>query len=224
MAGLIKIGRTENLVQRIRSLSQPTGVPLAFECYHAVKVPDEKSAELEQKLFALFSEHRINPRREFFKMNPEKVVMALSLTEYEPVNYGELSKATETSEAEVDAVQGADTKPLDAADWEALKAAKSRSRRSPLTMSQLGIPTGAELVFTRDDNVKITVLGDRKIQFRDTETSISDATTILMREKFGWGENSSPPTPHQFWLYQGESLEDRRQRLEEEAVATLPEN
>ncbi len=35
MPGLIKIGRTTNLEQRVKSLSSDTGVPLPFEVFYA---------------------------------------------------------------------------------------------------------------------------------------------------------------------------------------------
>ncbi len=40
MHGLVKIGYTQNLEQRMRELSAPSGVPLPFECHYAAEVPD----------------------------------------------------------------------------------------------------------------------------------------------------------------------------------------
>ena len=37
---LLKIGRTKNLEERMRSLSSHSGVPAPFECFYACKVAD----------------------------------------------------------------------------------------------------------------------------------------------------------------------------------------
>jgi len=42
MPGYVKIGRTSDLKERIRSLSRPSGVPLPFEVYYASEVEDSQ--------------------------------------------------------------------------------------------------------------------------------------------------------------------------------------
>ena len=51
MPGYVKIGKTNNLEQRIRSLDT-TGVPLPFECFYACTVTD--SAFVERQLHDSF--------------------------------------------------------------------------------------------------------------------------------------------------------------------------
>ena len=79
MPGLIKIGHTINLVERIRSLSSTTGVPLPFECYYAVEVGNHVS--LEKRMHNGLASKRINPGREFFEMNPEDAKQILQIAE-----------------------------------------------------------------------------------------------------------------------------------------------
>jgi hypothetical protein len=87
MPGLIKIGRTADSVQaRLTTLSSSTAVPLAFECYFAAEVED--GFRLEKTLHSLFSEHRVNPKREFFRLDPEKVVLAISIGKFQEVTPG----------------------------------------------------------------------------------------------------------------------------------------
>ncbi len=78
MPDLIKIGLTTNSFEsRIAQLSSHSGVPYPFECYFAAEVDD--CAKLEKTLHQLFSEARVNSKREFFKVDPEKVVLAISI-------------------------------------------------------------------------------------------------------------------------------------------------
>ena len=68
MQDIIKIGRTANsLEERLRSLSKPSGIPVAFNIEYAVFSFD--SVRLEKILHAELSIYRINPRREFFKID-----------------------------------------------------------------------------------------------------------------------------------------------------------
>jgi len=90
MPGLVKIGLTSDSVEsRIANLSASTGVPLPFECHFAAEIPEGVNLEkIEKTLHQLFAEHRINPRREFFKVEPEKVVLALSIGSFKEVTPG----------------------------------------------------------------------------------------------------------------------------------------
>ncbi|TSC84444.1 MAG: hypothetical protein G01um101417_250 [Parcubacteria group bacterium Gr01-1014_17] len=45
MPGYVKVGRTSNLHERIRSLNRPSGVPLPFEVYYASEVRDSQKDE-----------------------------------------------------------------------------------------------------------------------------------------------------------------------------------
>ena len=83
MPGLIKIGRTTNLEQRVKSLSSDTGVPLPFEVFYACRVGDAN--EVERALHNAFGDHRINPKREFSELDPERVYPVLKLVCVEDV-------------------------------------------------------------------------------------------------------------------------------------------
>src|SRR5205807_8586840 len=87
MPGLIKIGLTTDSVEaRLTQLSSHTGVPLPLECYFAAEVDD--SARIERILHQLFAEFRINPRREFFRLDKEKVVLAISIGKFKEITPG----------------------------------------------------------------------------------------------------------------------------------------
>ena len=78
MPGYVKIGYTsKSLEQRIRELSASTSVPLPFTCSYACTVED--MGFVEGQLHDAFDDNRINPKREFFKIAPERVVAALKL-------------------------------------------------------------------------------------------------------------------------------------------------
>ena len=72
----VKIGKTTDLVQRLKSLDN-TSVPLAFRCVHAVEVDDMDN--VERLCHAVFADHRTRKTREFFEVDPQRVIAALKL-------------------------------------------------------------------------------------------------------------------------------------------------
>lgn len=56
-----KIGRTENLEERVRYLCSHSEIPVPFVVYYACLVKD--SVRVEKKIQHAFGDHRINPKR-----------------------------------------------------------------------------------------------------------------------------------------------------------------
>lgn len=183
MPGYVKIGKTSNLEQRIRSLDT-TGVPLPFECFYACKVED--AAFVERQLFDAFLDHRVRSSREFFEISPERAVAALKLAEIEDVT--PKKDFVETEE-----------------DQQALNEA--RTRRAVFNFKMVDIPVGAELVFSRDENVKAKVIDNRSILFNGEITSLSTSAQKILGYKYGVSGTD-------YWMYEGETLDERRRRFE----------
>ena len=189
MPGYVKIGKTStSLEQRIRELSSSTSVPLPFTCAYACTVKD--STFVEHQLHDAFDTSRVNPRREFFQIAPERVVAALKLAEIENITPCK------------DFVDSKD-------DQEALNQA--RERRSVFNFKMVDIPIGAELVFSRDENVKAKVVDNRNIELNGEIVSLSASAQKLL----GY---SSPPAGTDYWMYDGEILDERRRRFESEMI------
>jgi hypothetical protein len=71
MPNLIKIGFTTQEDIKIRmSQIYSSGVLLPFECIYAAKVMDHD--KVEKALHIAFGPSRINPKREFFEIEPTK--------------------------------------------------------------------------------------------------------------------------------------------------------
>ncbi len=82
-----KIGCTSGGVEdRIYELSTATGVPVPFGCHFAARLSHYRSKE--RTLHQLFGEQRINAKREFFRLPPEKVVLAIRMGEHMDVTPG----------------------------------------------------------------------------------------------------------------------------------------
>lgn len=190
MPGYVKIGKTNNnLEQRVRELSGSTSVPLPFTVFFACTV--DNAIFVEHQLHDAFDNNRVNPRREFFNIDPERVVAALKLAEIEDITpHHDIVDSAE------------DQKSLDAA----------REKRSRFNFDMVDIPLGAELYFSRDENIKATVVGrsgSESIEFNGGRTSLSKAAVNVMHAP-------SALAGTEYWMYEGETLDERRRRYEEQ--------
>ena len=190
MPDLVKIGRTQDLKQRIRDLSSATGVPISFVCHYACEVNDSKLAE--RKIHDAFGDHRINPKREFFRINPERIVSILKLIEQKDVTPQE------------DVVED---------ELESKALARETNRRPVFRFSMLDITPGSILTYIRDENITAKVVDDRKIEFEGQTTSLSKSAMILLnRRGKTWGSINGL----EFWTYEDKTLSELRYKKETE--------
>jgi hypothetical protein len=185
LPGLVKIGKTSraDVRSRMRELYS-TGVPFPFDCAFACKVKD--SAEVEQALHFALGRSRVNPNREFFDIEPERVIAILKLLKVDDV--------TTDIEKELD---------TDITTEEKASAEVAKGKRRPrLDYHDLDIPNDSVLVFKgRDDRVTIT--SNRKVSFEGQECSLASAT----RKILGLAEDYAiQPSP--YWTYNGKLLRD----------------
>jgi hypothetical protein len=186
MSGYVKIGKTsKSLEQRIKELSASTSVPLPFTCFYACTVKDASFAE--HQLHDAFDNHRVNPRREFFKISPERVVSALKLAEIENIT------------PKKDIVENKE-------DQNALNQARAEIR-SRFSFTMVDIPVGAEVYFSRDENIKAKVVDNRHIILAGEITSLSTSAQKILGYDYGVQGTA-------YWMYDSETLDERRKRIE----------
>jgi hypothetical protein len=188
MPGYVKIGKTStSLEQRMRELSTSTSVPLPFTCFYACTVKD--ASFVEHQLHDAFDNNRINPKREFFQISPERVVSALKLAEVDDVT------------PKKDFVESKE-------DQLALNHARAE-KRSRFNFKMVNIPIGEELVFSRNENMKARVVDDKSIEFNNKITSLSASAQEILGYDYSVQGTA-------YWMYDGQTLDDRRSQYEKE--------
>jgi carbon storage regulator CsrA len=75
MPGMVKIGKTSRGMDARLNELYSTGVPLPFECAYAARVSDEGT--VERAFHLAFGPYRVNPKREFFSIEPEQAIALL---------------------------------------------------------------------------------------------------------------------------------------------------
>lgn len=181
MPELLKIGKTTQSDVKIRmNQLYTTGVPVPFECIFAVEVED--CSKVESALHAAFDPNRINPGREFFKIEAEQVIAVLKLLGEKEVT-PELNTALNESVSQAERDSGNILK-----------------KRPSINFFEMGIPKGSVLNYKHGDEF-VEVVSERKVMFNNQETSLTAATKKIMNI-----EHSVAPCPH--WIFEGKLLRD----------------
>lgn len=183
MPNLIKVGYTKNsLEERLKQLDR-TNLPLPFEVYYACEV--ENASEDEKWLHSIFSDKRVRAGREFFKMDPERVVIALKRIQKRDITSTFISIATEAEQKEID---------------------KKKKIRSRFDFETYGILVGSEIYFSRDESIKAKVLPKNMIELNGKKISLSESAKKLL----GYKKSVAGTL---YWMYEGEILNERRKRI-----------
>ena len=186
MQGYVKIGKTKkSLSQRLKQLDV-TSLPLPFECFFAAEV--ENCDVVERLLHDAFADRRTRKSREFFEIAPERVASALKLAALREITVE------------------------DVLDDEARVAIKETiERRAPFNFAIVNVPIGATLVHTGDEATTCQVANSKQVEFEGELVSLSDAALrVYHRLGKNWKTVSGPTS----WLYENETLDARRRRIE----------
>ena len=186
MPGMYKIGVTgrDNLDERINELyNGKTNIPLPFDCIFACKV--ENYTDVEKIIHNAFQDSRVNPNREFFTVNPDRVIPLLKHLQIEDATENITNKINETvPETDKD-------------------ANISYTRKRPnFNFIEMGINVGEKIQFSKEDNIfEAIIISEKLVKYNDIEYSLTKLTSELL------GINYSV-RPLLYWRYNGKYLHE----------------
>ena len=192
MPRMVKIGWTTRSAKVRMNDLYTTGVPVPFECAIAIEVNDGEGINVERALSTAFAPNRVNPKREFYEVEPEQVEAILRILPGSDVT-PQIEKETES---------------LDVSDRESL--ANMKRRRPNLNFTQMSIPIGAILISV-DTQEEAEVIADKRVRFRGEEMSLTAASSAALELDYG-----VPPCPR--WTYETRNLSD----IYQETYGTRP--
>ena len=189
MPGLVKIGYTaQSIKERLKELDK-TGTPWPFRCHFAIET--ERYKEIEKLAHEAFAGYRVRENREFFEISPEKAVAALRISG---------AKELKLDDEAIDEDGNAIVNPKEV-------------RKKRFDFQKYGIPVGAELIFTRDNEKKCKVIGNGNVDYNGKEFSLSKLALMLLKEMgYNWKQVSGPA----FFSYEGTILTDLKDPKENE--------
>lgn len=181
MPGILKIGRTdaEDVGRRISQL-YTTGVPVPFTIEFAAQVADPVA--VEDALHRAFAPSRINPSREFFRLEVDQPLAILKLLHVHDDTAKVQSEVTEI-------------------DAPSLAAAEQQKKRRPnFNFKEMGIPVGSVLQYAHSEATAV-VKDERLVEINGEEMYLTAATTALMGTPYA-------VQPGRHWTFEGRSLAD----------------
>lgn len=134
------------------------------------------------RAYSCFEPYRINPNREFFRIDPEQAIALLALLADEDVTPGVQEEADDVE-----------------SDTVARATIAKRSRRPNLNFKEMGIPIGSELRFVNKPDEVVKIIDSKRVEYQDASYSLTKITTTLLGV-----ERSVGPTG--YWTYEGRPL------------------
>lgn len=149
LQGMVKIGYATDVEKRRQQLST-TALPYEYEVYATY----ETSGNLEDKklhklIDNLNPDLRVVKSREFFVMSGEDAYELLESVATISGTKDKLKKVKVT------------------------KKSTQKVKRPAINFAKCNIPIGAELVYIEDPSIKVTVVSEHKVQYKDELTSLS---------------------------------------------------
>lgn len=198
----VKIGYASNLENRLKTLNNSSALPYAFRVYAVYEVDSKLTDKELHKLIDTLNpdlraiEHFDGKTRtkEFFAMSPEDAYTILEC----------IAKISGTQKS----LKRMKPEGHEVLDEKTAKEIKEEARKGPFRFSDCDIPAGAEIEYIDDPAIRPTVVDDRHIEYNGETTSLSKLAQTL--------RNSPYPVQGTLWFrYNGEILNDRRNRLEQ---------
>lgn len=188
MPGLVKIGMTskQDMNERLSQLFT-TGVPYPFKCLYACKVAHVK--KVEKTLHKAFEDFRVKSNREFFKIEPDKVVGILELLG--PNNMQDTVNEIITRDDDMKHNTFSNN----------IENRSKNTKKDSYDFAKMGIPVGAKLQsqFKKHENIEVEVIDSHnKVRYNNEEVTLSNITKKIT--------GYTHPTP--LWTYNGKNLEE----------------
>ena len=195
-APVVKIGKTgqQDWVARIRQLN--TAVPLPFTCAKASRVDD--MGAIERFLHQTFHPAKRHWRGEFYEVEAWRVAQVLDL--FGGVDVTDLAPVPNNEEEE--AIN---------------TAVSAKEARADFTFAVAEIPVGAKLGFKGRPEIEAEVVDSNTTVRYKNETYSMSALATKIKEKDYVVQGIL------WWTYEGETLRQRRDRMEEEARNPIQE-
>ena len=184
MPGMYKIGVTgrDELDARIDELySGKTNIPLPFECVFACRVKDYKT--VEKIIHNAFMDSRVNPNREFFTIDPDRVIPLLKHLQIDDITIDIKNKID---------------KQIDNNDLESIKNVVKK--RPKFNFFEKGITLGSKIVFYDPENqAEAEVIGEKSVSYNGNVYRLTTLTSELLNINYN-------VRPMHYWLFNGKLL------------------
>lgn len=199
----VKIGYAKDLEKRMSQLNRSETIPFAFRAYAVYEVESNLTDLVLHDLI-----DKLNPdlrsienfdgkerKREFYAMSPEEAYALLEC----------IAKISGTE----DRLKKMAPEGHEILDEQTAAEVAREARRGVFKFSNYDIPVGAVIKYINDPAIEAMVVDDRHVSYKGVTTSISALAQELLESEYHVQGTA-------YFMYEGEKLTDRRNRMEAE--------
>ena len=199
----VKIGKTTDLQQRIKSLNNPTCLPFSFRIYATYKV-DKNLDEVESSIHNLIDkiDYSLRAReetdskrlreREFFALDAENAFDVLR----------EIARLRK-DEANLIQVKQSKQEKVEEHIAKTVEVQAGKTKSADFSFERKGIKPGTEIVYRKDNTLKAKVVDDKSVVYMGGKYSLSGLAAKLLGKKSSEGVRGPS-----FFKLNGKSLLD----------------
>ena len=194
---LVKIGYTDDIKKRLKSLNSNSGLPNPFHCYAIYKVKKRlEDLKLHNLFDMLAPSMRLSKNREFYEMNFQQA-------------YNILLLISQINGNEENLIKNPFSDPYFGNKQLVLNSTYSnilgKPKRINLTFRLINIPVGAKLVFAKDNSIICKTFDDEnKVEYDGNIYTISGLASKLL----GFSAQGGL-----YFMYKGKLLTDIRKKM-----------
>lgn len=203
----VKIGKTTNLDQRLRSLNNPSCLPFSFRVYATYKVEsglDKVENSIHNLIDKINYELRAREMTEAGKLREREFFALDGESAYEIIREIALLRGDKNN-----LIKQKQTKKERQEEEIAKIVQEIAERKKPLTFKEYGIEIGSELVFVDDPLVRATVVSQKQVEYEGKRYSLSALAAKLL-VKYRGRKESTPAQGPLYFKYQGTIVADLR--------------
>ena len=193
---LVKIGYADDVEKRIKSLNSSSGLPDPYHCYAIYKVKKRlEDLRLHTLIDSLDPTLRHAKNREFYEISKEKAYAILSAI------------AQINGDEDCLILNPFNDSLFMQSDKENKVEHRNSDKLPPLTFETLNIPIGSELVYVKDESIKVKTVDNRnKVEYKGKIYSTSGLARLLLG-------NNYPAQGPMYFKYKGKVLTALRKEM-----------
>lgn len=218
----VKIGYTNNVDMRLKTLNRNSGLPLPYTVYATYEVKERlEDKTLHNLIDRLNPSLRLVKNREFYETSAAEAYSWLEAIAEISATKDRLHRFNDTIHNQ--------TVPLGwntAADpvmtstsaevYESTGIQKRVVTKKQFRFSMCNINTGEYITFSKDPSIRVQVISDNTVDYEGQPYTLSALTVKLFEEKFGGAVGSKSYNGTKYFMYNGKLLFDLRNELEKQ--------
>lgn len=216
-----KVGITGDIWKQLKELKQPVEeeapytatVQMPFRCAYALKTENETSARfIEKNLLDIFAPKKERNNKGFLKVRYEKVIAALDLC---MIGGMDVTQEITQNSPQIFIVGVKRERNVGQEGKKVIKELPNFKQRPKFNFGMVHLGPGAELVFIKDKRIKVTVVDNQMVTFK--EERYEPVALSPAAQKAGIKARIAQGTV--YWVYDDpvygkETLDERRRRME----------